>query len=175
MYGLAEECRASFSGWFRASSGWLPRRAAKLPSCCEVAGDVIVPRIPTMERTLRPPTGPDARPVDRSPRAPHRRRRAFGLFVAITITLATAEGVGRMVMGNLGLPAMQLHPADGRCVGLLPNSATDYTGWALRLQQPVVHDVNSQGDRGPEKPRAKPAGWSCILFVADSVTSGRGG
>ena len=79
-----------------------------------------------------------------------------------------------MVMGNLGLPAMQLHPADGRCVGLLPNSATDYTGWALRLQQPVVHDVNSLGYRGPERPRAKPAGWRRILFVGDSVTYGQG-
>jgi hypothetical protein len=118
---------------------------------------------------------PDLNSVTRAPAVPPggRRRRARSVLFVVAITVVMLEGTGRMLMGNLGLPAMQLHPPDGRCLGLRPSSATRYTGWALR-SKPVIHDVNGLGYRGPERPRDKAPGWNRILFVGDSVTYGQG-
>lgn len=93
-----------------------------------------------------------------------------GITIAV---LVVVEGTLRLEMGNGATPPNQLHPPDGRCVGLQPGSATEYTGFLSR-QKPVTLEVNRLGYRGAERPPAKPAGSERVVFVGDSYTYGQG-
>jgi lysophospholipase L1-like esterase len=108
-----------------------------------------------------------------TPGARSGRRRLLHVAATLAVTVSALEVICRIFMGNLGLPAMQLQPPDGRCVGLLPTSATRYTGWALRSAT-VTHDVNGLGYRGVERERIKDPGVLRILLVGDSFAYGQG-
>ena len=113
-------------------------------------------------------------------RAQNQSRRARSrwrsvLFAVVTSSLATLivlELILQVATGNLGMPRYDIHPADGRCVGLSPGTAVGYTGWALRVPE-VTHDVNRLGYRGDVRERDKPADVFRILMIGDSFTYGQ--
>jgi len=89
------------------------------------------------------------------------------------LTFALLEIGLRFVLGNSGMPAMQIDNRDGRCLALKPSTSTEYTGWFLR-RPPVRHDVNAMGYRGQERPLVKPVTHIRILMIGDSFTYGQG-
>jgi len=105
------------------------------------------------------------------------RGRARGLRIGGLVLLGTlvlVEGVLRLLMGNLSLDALTVaNPGDGRCIGLKPNVAVEYTGYLWRIPA-VIHDVNELGYRGRAYPRDKPAGVLRIAVLGDSLTYGQG-
>ena len=65
-------------------------------------------------------------------------RRFLAVFAA---TLVFAEIGLRIVMGNLSIMEMlELHPPDGRCIGLRPGVTVPYTGFLWKID-PVAHDA----------------------------------
>jgi len=89
------------------------------------------------------------------------------------ITLLLLEISLRFVLGNLGLPTIQINHDDGLCVALKPSTSVEYTGWYLRVPK-VHHDVNAQGYRGQERSMEKPVNDFRILMIGDSFTYGQG-
>jgi lysophospholipase L1-like esterase len=88
------------------------------------------------------------------------------------VTLLALELVLQIVTGNLGMPLYDIHPPDGRCVGLRAGTAVPYTGWALRVPQ-VFHEVNDLGFRGEaRRPDAAPDAFR-VLMIGDSYTYGQ--
>jgi lysophospholipase L1-like esterase len=95
------------------------------------------------------------------------------LLVAVAVTLVLAEIGLRIVMGNLSIMEMlELHPGDGRCIGLRPGVTVPYTGFLWKIE-PVAHDVNGLGYRGPERPQQKQPGVMRVAVLGDSFAYGQ--
>jgi hypothetical protein len=95
------------------------------------------------------------------------------IVIASTVcTLVAVELALQFLTGNLGMPRYDIHPPDGRCVGLRPATAVEYTGWFLRVPN-TVHDVNPLGYRGEPRERERPLGTLRILMIGDSYTYGQ--
>src|SRR4051794_13639752 len=102
-----------------------------------------------------------------------RRWRTFGLAIgSVMASLVALELLLHLFMGNLGMPRYDIHPADGRCVGLRPDTAVPYTGWFLRVPE-VLHDVNHLGYRGEPRTADKPSDLFRILLIGDSFVYGQ--
>ena len=102
--------------------------------------------------------------------APKSRKKKLLLFLVVVLTL---EGLLRLVAGNMQIAPYAFHLEDGRCIGLQPNRSLTYTGWLWRID-PVTHDTNSYGFRGPDRPPAKAPGTFRIAALGDSFIYGQG-
>ena len=94
------------------------------------------------------------------------------IFVIMILFLGI-ELVLRLTMGNMNIAPIQIHPGDGRCVGLTPGSSVTYTGWFWRVD-PVQHGANQYGYRGFPYDRQPPAGTFRIAVLGDSFVYGQG-
>jgi len=108
--------------------------------------------------------------ASKAEKKPSSRRTKVAVLI---VTLVALEGLLRLVAGNMQVAPYAFHLDDGRCVGLQPNQALTYTGWLWRID-PVTHDTNSFGFRGPDRPPEKPDGVFRIAALGDSFIYGQG-
>jgi len=103
----------------------------------------------------------------------YQRFRRYGrrIGLLLLICLATGELVLQFVLGNNDAAPFETTD-DGRCISLAPGSSVEYTGSGFKID-PVVHDVNDMGFRGPERPMEKAAAFR-ISVLGDSYVYGMG-
>lgn len=94
-------------------------------------------------------------------------------ILSLAVLIVVLEVGLRFVLGNMDAAPFQLHPGDGRCVGLRPGGVSQYTGWFRRIPE-VRHDVNRWGYRGTAYPPGPGTGESRIVVLGDSFTFGQG-
>lgn len=101
--------------------------------------------------------------------------RRIGRWCArLLLGLMIVEGLLWLAMGNLDVAPYELHPADGRCVGLAAGEQSTYTGTILRIPA-VVHAVNEHGYRGPARAAQRVDGSGPrLVTLGDSFTFGMG-
>lgn len=107
--------------------------------------------------------------------APEGVGRRVGRWSArLIIGLMIIEGVLWLGTGNLDVAPYELHPPDGRCVGLEAGEASTYTGTILRIPS-VVHAVNEHGYRGAARAAERVEGdGPRLVALGDSFTFGMG-
>lgn len=102
-------------------------------------------------------------------------RRRLRVVLGAAACVLLAEGTLRIASGGneLGLLIDVRPPSETPCLRLRPGARASYTGWLWRIP-PVEQEVNSQGFRGPERPKDKPGGVFRAALLGDSFTYGMG-